>query len=105
MKTTPTRFSLAEKLAIVNTLDALIVVDGTVHDGEINVLTKLMTTLDFDSNFIVQARNIATTQCSLILNDMAPEKKQTLSQILEEVAISDGFCHEKEASLIDNIFS
>ncbi len=105
MNITPTSFSLAEKLAIVNTLDALIVVDGTVHEGEINVLTKLMKTLDFDSNFIVQARNIATSQCSLILNEMPQGKKQTLSKILEEVAISDGFCHEKETSLIENIFS
>jgi uncharacterized tellurite resistance protein B-like protein len=97
-------FSLAEKLAIVNAIDALILVDGNVHNGEINVLTKLMKSIDFDSNFIVQARNIATDQCVLILNQMPKEKKDNLTQILQEVAISDGFCHEKETALIESIF-
>ena len=57
METPTIDFSLKEKLAIVNALDSVIHADGKVHTGEINALSELMNSLDFDSNFIVQARN------------------------------------------------
>lgn len=98
-------FSLAERLAIVQALDSVILADGTVHKGEINALSGLMHRIDFDSNFIVQARNLPLDQGLLILKEMTPEKKKVLAEILEEMAISDGFVHEKEIALMTNIFS
>ena len=41
--------------------------DGHVHDGEITALTELMKEIDFDSNFIMQARNIDREQAISIL--------------------------------------
>lgn len=105
MKTPEIIFSLAEKLAIVKALDALILADGIVHDGEINTLTDLMHRIDFDSNFIVQARNIATKQCSIILQAMSDDKKDVLARILEEMAIADGFVHKKESDMITIILA
>lgn len=105
MNTPEIIFSLAEKLAIVKALDALILADGIVHDGEINSLTDLMHRLDFDSNFIVQARNIATRQCAIILQAMPDDKKDVLARILEEMAIADGFIHEKESDMITIILA
>lgn len=98
-------FSLAEKFAIVKALDALILADGIVHDDEINKLTELMKRIDFDSNFIVQARNIATKQCALVLEAMHSNKKVALAGILEEMAIADGFVHKKESDMITVILS
>ncbi len=93
-------FDLSEKLAIVKMIDSVILADGKVHNGEINALGQLMNSIHFDSNFIVQARNIETEQGLLILKGMSHQKKKALAAILEDVAISDGFVHQKEMSLI-----
>lgn len=97
-------FNLAEKLAIVKMVDALIYADDVVHQGEVNAMGKLMPLLDFDSNFILQARNISKSQALLVLNAMSEKKKRALVIILEKVAISDGFKHEKEMELLLKIF-
>ncbi|SHI62954.1 hypothetical protein [Pseudozobellia thermophila] len=97
-------FNLAEKLAIVHAINAVILADGKVHNGEINALTQLMKHIDFDSNFILQARNIESEQAMAILRKMPPEKKKNLQSILEMTAISDGFKHLKETSLMTYIY-
>lgn len=98
-------FTVAEKLAIVQAVESVILVDGTVHNGEINALGRLMKRIDFDSGFIAQARNITPEQGLSILRDLPRDKKNTLVKILEEIAISDGFVHEKETALMSTIFS
>tara|TARA_R110001592_G_scaffold94994_2_gene274183 strand:+ start:5946 stop:6278 length:333 start_codon:yes stop_codon:yes gene_type:complete len=99
------KFDISEKLAMVNVIDSVIVADGKVHKGEINALSKLIEVIDFDSNFLIQARAIETEQSIVILKEMPQEKKNQLAQILEDVALSDGFLHEKENDVIDHIFS
>lgn len=102
--TLPTpRFSLVEKFAIVQAVDAVIVADGEIHNGEIDALGTLMRLIDFETNFILQARNMSLEQGHAVLREMSPKKKRTLAIILEEIAISDGFIHEKESSLISSI--
>ncbi|CAM4389362.1 TerB family tellurite resistance protein [Zobellia nedashkovskayae] len=97
-------FTLAEKLAIVHVINSVILADGHVHDGEITTLTELMKEIDFDSNFIMQARNIDSEQAISILKKMTPKNKKNLESILERTAISDGFKHTKETSLMAYIF-
>ncbi|WP_339841455.1 TerB family tellurite resistance protein [uncultured Maribacter sp.] len=99
------KFDISEKLAMVNVIDSVIVADGEVHKGEINALTKLMDVIDFDSNFLVQARTIDIEQSVQILNGMSQDKKNNLALILENVAMSDGFVHEKENEVMSHIFS
>jgi uncharacterized tellurite resistance protein B-like protein len=98
-------FNLSEKLAMVHIIDSVIIADGKVHKGEINALGKLMKIIDFDSNFIVQARTIDMEQSLNILKDMTPIKKTELAIILEDVAISDGYIHEKENDIMKHVFS
>ena len=98
-------FSLDEKFAIVQAVDAVIVVDGTIHEGEINAMGKLMRRIDFDTNFILQARNFGQAQGHDILRKMSGSKKKALVTILEEIAISDGLVHEKEVELMSTIFN
>lgn len=99
------KFDISEKLAMVNLIDAVIIADGKVHEGEINALSLLMDVIDFDSNFLIQARTIETDQSVEILKNMPQEKKDKLAQILEDVALSDGFVHEKENDLMNHIFT
>ncbi|WP_405410991.1 TerB family tellurite resistance protein [Maribacter sp. Asnod1-A12] len=98
-------FDISEKLAMVHLIDSVIIADGEVHKGEINALTKLMTIIDFDSNFLIQARNIDLEQSVKILKNMSVSKKSSLAKILEDVAISDGHFHEKENEIIRHVFS
>ncbi|QCX01430.1 TerB family tellurite resistance protein [Aggregatimonas sangjinii] len=98
-------FTLAEKLAIVKAVDAIVIADGVVHNGEIDHVQQLMHTIDFDSNFIVQARNIPAGHDIKILKEMPDNKKTDLARILKEVANSDGFVHKKETALMSQIFA
>lgn len=104
METQTVHFILAEKLAIVHLVDAVILVDGQVHKGEIGAITQLMKIIDFDSNFIEQARNINIEQAFMLLIKMSDDKKKTLKAILEMIAISDGFVHRKETDLMARVF-
>ena len=99
------QFDISEKLAIVQLIDAIIVADGKIHQGEIKVLRQLMDKMDFDSNFLVQARSIETAQSVTILKDMSQDKKMNLAQVLQDVAISDGFVHEKEKNVMNYVFT
>ena len=105
MTSPTTDFSLVEKLAIAQAVDAIIHADGTIHNNEITALCQLMRHIDFDSNFILQARNIAPGQVLMILRDMPPEKKEALELILQEMAICDGFVHKNETTLMETIFT
>ena len=98
-------FDISEKLAMVNVIDSVIVADGEVHKGEIDALSKLMEIIDFDSNFLIQARTIDTEQSIFILKGMPQEKKDRLAKILEDVALSDGYFHDKENAVINHIYS
>ncbi len=99
------KLDISEKLAVVHVIESLIMADGKVHVGEINSLSRLMDILDLDSNLLVQARNLPTDTYLDILKEMSLEKKNALAKILEEVAASDGYVHEKEIEVMNNIFS
>jgi len=97
--------NLAEKLAIVKMIYSMVYADGMVHDGEINEVSKLMKVIDFDSNQIQFAQNIEQEQSIAILQKMTNAKKKALTRILEDVAKSDGFVHEKEIALLNSVFA
>lgn len=96
--------TLEEKLAIVHAINSVILIDGHIRKGEINIMGRLMQHLDFDSNFILQARNIDSEYVVHILQKMPMKKKKSLRAILQVVAISDGFVHVKETGLMNHIF-
>ena len=98
-------FNLAEKLALVKMIYSMVLADGIVHEGEINEVSKLMTIIDFDSNHIQFAQSIEKEQSIAIIQKMTEEKKKALTAILEGIAKSDGFIHEKETELLNSIFT
>ncbi|MEO1011189.1 MAG: hypothetical protein AAFX53_07760 [Bacteroidota bacterium] len=105
MKPLNIEFTLAEKLAVVNVIHATIQADHVIRKGEVTILGRLMKMLDFDSNFILHARNFEMRQSLSFLEDMSFAKKRALAYILEEVAISDGFVHKNERQLLNTVFS
>ncbi|WP_423997011.1 hypothetical protein [Maribacter sp. IgM3_T14_3] len=93
-------FTQEEKLAVVKMVDYVILADSKVDPAEMRYLTELMERFSFDSFFVGQARNLDKAKAYKILNLMSLDKKKVLSNLLEEVAISDGFVHEKELQKI-----
>jgi len=89
-------FTREEKLAVVKMVDYVLLADSKVDPTEMNLLTQLMERFSFDSFFIGQARNLNKEKAFKTLRLMSLSKKKTLAQLLDEVAISDGFIHEKE---------
>lgn len=98
-------FDISEKLAIVKVIDALIHADGVVHNGEINAFGKLMEVLDFDANFLIQARFLETEQSISMVRSFSHEKKVMLENLMEEMAKSDGFVHQKEIEMMESVLS
>ena len=93
-------FTEKEKLAMVKMIDYVILADSQVAPGEMNLLTQLMERFNFDTFFIGKARDLKKTEALEILGKMELEKKKVVAKLLDEVAISDGFLHEKEVNLI-----
>lgn len=93
-------FAIEEKLALVKMVDYVILADSKVAPEEMTLLILLMERFRFDSVFIGKARNLNRAKAFEILSQMPWAKKKILAVLLEEVAISDGFIHEKEIILI-----
>ena len=89
-------YTKEEKLAVVKMVDYVILADSKVAPAEMQFLTQLMDRFTFDSLFIGQARNLNKDLAYKILSTMSLPKKKALAQLLDEVALSDGFVHEKE---------
>ena len=89
-------FTKEEKLALVKMVDYVILADSKVDPAEMRYLTQLMDRFTFDSFFVGQARNLNKDKAFKILSLMSLPKKKEVAKLLDEVAISDGFVHDKE---------
>ncbi|WP_282049012.1 TerB family tellurite resistance protein [Maribacter aquivivus] len=89
-------FTKEEKLALVKMVDYVILADSKVDPAEMRYLTQLMDRFTFDSFFVGQARNLNKDKAFKILSLMSLPKKKEVAKLLNEVAISDGFLHDKE---------
>lgn len=98
-------FNLAEKLAIIKMIDSVIIVDDIIHEREISLFNQLIQHIGFEDNFLVHAKNLDFQEALLMLKEMAADKKKVLGEILHEVSEADGFIHQKEVLLIENIMS
>lgn len=94
------KLNLAEKLAIVKALDTMIIADGRVDDGELEYLGQLMSVLEFDLEFIEEARTLNWVQAIDVLKGMSNNKKNVLYTMLSEMAEADGTIDDTERRLI-----
>ena len=97
-------FNLAEKLAIVKDIDRVILADKKVENGEMVYLGQLMKLLEFDSEFVEEARRFNVHQANGILENMSEAKKHSLAIMLHEMAYADGEMDREELKLLFNVF-
>ncbi|MCB7479854.1 hypothetical protein [Christiangramia sediminis] len=97
-------FNLAEKLAIVKDIDRVILADDKVAKGELVYLGQLMKLLDFDSDFVEEARKFNIQQANGILENMSEAKKHSLTIMLHEMAYADGEMSKEEIKILFSVF-
>jgi uncharacterized tellurite resistance protein B-like protein len=90
----------SEKLAFVKMIDGVIQADEIIHDAEIEIMSQLMSRFDFDSKFVAKAKKENLDDCISILTSLPSEKKSSIIQLLNVVAMSDGFVHKNELNII-----
>lgn len=96
---TPT-LSNSEKLAFVKMIDSIIHADEIIHDAEIEIMSQLMERFDFDSEFVARAKKESDEDSIASLTSLPNEKKSMIIRMLNVVAASDGFVHQKEMDSI-----
>ena len=98
-------FNIAEKLAIVKSIDKVILADRIVANGELDYLGQLMRILDFDSDFVEEARKFNFKQSNSILKGMSDVKKKSLALMLHEMAYADGELNKEEMVVLLKVFN
>lgn len=97
-------FNLAEKLAIVKAIDRVILADDKIAKGEMVYLGQLMKLMNFDSDFVEEARKFSAKQAFLILDGLSEAKKHSLAIMLHEMAYADGELGREEVKILFSVF-
>lgn len=97
------KFDQAEKMAIVKTIAETIVLDDHYKVGELMYLDELMTTLDFDIQFMEKAKELSSEKTVEVLKKMDKEKKEALIIMIDKMTESDGSVHQKEKDFLVNL--
>jgi uncharacterized tellurite resistance protein B-like protein len=98
-------FNLAEKMAVIKSIEDVIMADGRIDNREIDFMKQLSFFLNFNMNLIEEARKMNKEEGRLILSGMPKNKKQALSLILREMASADGRVDDEEIAMLHDIFA
>ncbi len=98
-------FDRAEKLAVVKTIAETIDLDNQYKVGELMYMDQLMKTLDFDSHFVEEARQLNSVEAVSTLRGMSEKKKKALIIMVDKMTEADGSVHTKEADFFVNLLN
>jgi uncharacterized tellurite resistance protein B-like protein len=98
-------FNAIEKLAVLKAVDEVIRMDEMIDTGELDYISQLAEALDFDSEQILQAREVDAIQALAVIKVMPEDKKTFLMRIMTEAANADGEVDEAEIQFIYRVFS
>lgn len=97
-------YSLIEKLAIVKSLDEIIIANGVIAPGEIKMLNEIMKQLEFNADFVDEARKMRFSDSLDVLNRMPLARKKLFAELMHKMAFADGYIDEMETNLIIDIY-
>ena len=98
-------FDQDEKLAVVKAIAETIELDRKYKVGELMYLDELMKTLDFDMQFVEEARELSSLKAVSTLRSMSEEKKKALIIMIDKMTEADGTVHKKETDFVVNLVS
>ncbi len=98
-------FDQDEKLAVVKAIAETIELDKKYKVGELMYLDELMNTLDFDMQFVEEAKALDSLKAVSTLRSMSEEKKKALIIMIDKMTEADGSVHKKETEFVVNLIS
>ena len=98
-------FDQDEKLAVVKAIAETIELDKKYKVGELMYLDELMDILDFDMQFVEQARKLSSIKAVSTLRSMSEEKKKALIIMIDKMIEADGVVHRRETDFMVNLVS
>lgn len=98
-------FDQDEKLAVVKAIAETIELDKKYKVGELMYLDELMDALDFDMQFVEEAKELDSLKAVSTLRSMSEEKKKALIIMIDKMTEADGSVHKKETEFVVNLIS
>jgi tellurite resistance protein len=98
-------FNAIEKLAVIKAVDEVIRMDDIIDIGELDYLSQLATVIDFDTDLLLQAREVDAVQAIAVIKVMPEAKKTFLLRTMTEAANADGEVDEAEIQFIYRVFN
>lgn len=93
-----------EKYAIVKVLSQIMKADGIIHPKEEEFINKVYTEFGITINDLEDAANIDDIQIKLIIDEMSAANRGYARSLFIGMAESDGYVHQSEAAIINQIF-
>ena len=93
-----------EKYAIVNVLSQIMKADGIIHPKEEEFMNNVYAKFGMTINDLEDAANIDDIQMKLIIDEMSAANRDYARSLFIGMAESDGYVHQSEAAIINQIF-
>ena len=97
--------NIIEKLAVIKAVDEVIRMDDMLDVGELDYLSQLAETLNFDAELLLQAREVDAAEAIAVIKVMPESKKAFLMRSMTEAANADGVVDEAEIQFIYRVLA
>ena len=97
-------FTLIQKLAILKSLDAVMMADGKASPEEKVFLEKVLKEMELQPFMVDEARKVSVDDSLEILKRMSQEKKQLFAGMMNDMIHADRKIDEREVNLLINLY-
>ncbi len=97
-------FTLIQKLAVLKSLDAVMMADGRIAPGEERFLKDILTEMDLKPYMVDEARKVSVGESIGILKRMEEGKKKLFAEMMHGMIIVDRKIDEREVNMLINLF-
>jgi len=97
--------NIIEKLAVIKAVDEVIRMDDMLDVGELDYLSQLAETINFDAELLMQAREVEAIEAIAVIRVMPESKKAFLMRSMTEAANADGEADEAEMQFIYRVLA
>ena len=97
--------NIIEKLAVIKAVDEVIRMDDMLDVGELDYLSQLAEVMNFDTDLLIQAREVEAIEAIAVIQVMPESKKTFLVRSMTEAANADGVVDEAEMQFIFRVMA
>lgn len=96
-------YTTIEKMAIVFFLNKIIEADSIIDRREVELMDQMYEYLSVVDTDLSLLEMMDLEFCKGIISAMAPEKRENVRKLFEEMALSDGYYDPAERALIESL--